>query len=88
MHSHPHKQTYGSRAHNFSNPTAKAILETIERKKSNLAVSVDVTKAEDLLVIINAVGPYVCMIKVNYPFTTWKLTYSHLLFCFVFADTR
>ena len=65
MTSKPQTQSYGSRVKNFSNPTAKAILETIERKKSNLAVSVDVTNAEDLLSIIDGVGPYVCMIKVN-----------------------
>ncbi|KAF9476509.1 orotidine-5'-phosphate decarboxylase [Pholiota conissans] len=65
MPSYPHKQTYGARALNFTNPTAKSIFETLERKKSNLAVSVDVTKAEDLLAIIDAVGPYVCMIKTH-----------------------
>lgn len=61
----PRVQTYAERVKNFQNPTAKAILETVERKKSNLAVSVDVTKSADLLAIIDGVGPYVCMIKVN-----------------------
>ncbi|KAF8913999.1 orotidine-5'-monophosphate decarboxylase [Gymnopilus junonius] len=61
----PRTQTYGARALNFTNPTARLILETIERKKSNLAVSVDVTKSNDLLAIIKAVGPYVCMIKTH-----------------------
>jgi orotidine-5'-phosphate decarboxylase len=56
-------KSYADRAVSFSNPTAKAILETMERKKSNLAVSVDVTKPADLLAIIEAVAPYVCMIK-------------------------
>ncbi|KAH9482744.1 dihydroorotate dehydrogenase [Psilocybe cubensis] len=53
-----YKKTYGNRVSNFSNPTAKLILETMERKKSNLAVSVDVTDANDLLAIIEAVAPY------------------------------
>ncbi|KAJ3566413.1 hypothetical protein NP233_g7022 [Leucocoprinus birnbaumii] len=48
---------YSQRAARHSNPAAKLLLETIERKKSNLAVSVDVTKSEDFLVIIDAVGP-------------------------------
>ncbi|KAF9057659.1 humps family-domain-containing protein [Panaeolus papilionaceus] len=61
----PYKLTYAQRALNFKNPTAKLILETIERKKSNLAVSIDVTKADDLIAIIEAVGPYVCMIKTH-----------------------
>jgi orotidine-5'-phosphate decarboxylase len=60
----PHTQSYGKRSLDFANPTAKLILETMERKKSNLAVSVDVTDKHDLLAIIEAVAPYVCMIKV------------------------
>ncbi|PPQ99031.1 hypothetical protein CVT24_003591 [Panaeolus cyanescens] len=54
----PYKLTYAQRAEKLSNPTAKLIFETCERKKSNLAVSVDVTKAADLIAIIEAVGPY------------------------------
>ena len=56
--------TYAQRAAKHRNPAAKLLLETIERKKSNLAVSVDVTKSEDFLAIIDAVGPLVCLIKV------------------------
>lgn len=58
-----HTRSYGERAQNATNPTAKLLLETIERKKSNLAVSVDVTNSGDLLAIIEAVAPYVCLIK-------------------------
>ena len=60
----PQTRSYSERSLNFTNPTAKLILETMERKKSNLAVSVDVTDKHDLLAIIEAVAPYVCMIKV------------------------
>jgi orotidine-5'-phosphate decarboxylase len=56
-------QSYGERASKYDNQTAKQLLETMERKKSNLAVSVDVTKSIDFLRIINAVGPFVCLIK-------------------------
>lgn len=63
MSSSPQTQSYASRRKKFTNPTAKLILETMERKKSNLAVSVDVTDPKDLLAIIDVVGPYVCMIK-------------------------
>jgi orotidine-5'-phosphate decarboxylase len=58
-----HTKTYGQRAENAKNPTAKQLLLTMERKKTNLAVSVDVTICRDLLNIIEAVGPYVCLIK-------------------------
>lgn len=57
--------TYSQRAARHKNPAAKLLLETIERKRSNLAVSVDVTKSNDFLAIIGAVGPLVCLIKVN-----------------------
>jgi len=60
--------TYSRRAVCHKNPAAKLLLEIIERKKSNLAVSVDVTKTDDFLAIIDAVGPLVCLIKVN---RTW-----------------
>ncbi|KAF9464452.1 orotidine-5'-monophosphate decarboxylase [Collybia nuda] len=60
-----HQQTYGQRALRQANPTAKLLLETIERKKSNLAVSVDVTKSKDFLSIIEVVGPFVCLIKTH-----------------------
>ncbi|KZT12521.1 Orotidine 5'-phosphate decarboxylase [Laetiporus sulphureus 93-53] len=58
-------QTYAQRARRQSNPAAKALLETIERKKSNLCVSVDVTKRADFLTIIDIVGPYVCLVKTH-----------------------
>ncbi|KAI0677550.1 Orotidine 5'-phosphate decarboxylase [Trametes maxima] len=58
-------QTYAQRAERQNNPAAKALLETIERKRSNLAVSVDVTKQADFLRIIDVVGPYVCLVKTH-----------------------
>ena len=61
------QQTYAQRAGNFSNVTAKQLLETIERKKSNLCVSVDVTKSSNFISVIDAVGPYVALIKVGTP---------------------
>ncbi|KAG6856334.1 dihydroorotate dehydrogenase [Tephrocybe sp. NHM501043] len=54
----PYQQTYAQRALKQTNPAAKALLETMERKKSNLAVSVDVTKTKDFLAIIDVVGPF------------------------------
>ncbi|KAH7929416.1 Orotidine 5'-phosphate decarboxylase [Leucogyrophana mollusca] len=37
----------------------------MERKQTNLSVSVDVTKAKDFLAIIDTVGPFVCLIKTH-----------------------
>ena len=59
------KQTYAQRATRHPNPAAKALLETIERKRTNLSVSVDVTKREDFFRIVDIVGPYVCLVKVG-----------------------
>ncbi len=56
---------YAQRAEKYTNPAARELLLTMERKKSNLSVSVDVTKSRDFLAIIDAVGPYVCLIKVK-----------------------
>lgn len=57
--------TYADRAKNHINPAARHLLETIERKRSNLCVSVDVTSSKDFLSIIDAVGPYVSLIKAS-----------------------
>ncbi|KAJ7276518.1 orotidine monophosphate decarboxylase [Mycena haematopus] len=61
----PYRQTYAQRALRHKNPAAKLLLETIERKQSNLAVSVDVTLAKDFLAIIDVVGPFVCLVKTH-----------------------
>ena len=66
-------QTYASRAARQPNPAAKALLETIERKQSNLCVSVDVTNKADLLEVCDAVGPDVCLVKVRIPRTSVSL---------------
>ena len=58
-------QTYAQRASKNPNAAARALLEAIERKKSNLCVSVDVTDKHHFLQIIDTVGPYVCLIKVG-----------------------
>ena len=59
----PHLRTYAQRASIQINPAAKQLLETIERKQSNLCVGVDVTNKHDFLAIVDVVGPFVCLIK-------------------------
>ncbi|EKM80136.1 hypothetical protein AGABI1DRAFT_120163 [Agaricus bisporus var. burnettii JB137-S8] len=61
----PYTLAYADRATRHKNPAAKLLLETIHRKRSNLAVSVDVTQSSDFLAIIDAVGPLVCLIKTH-----------------------
>ena len=55
--------TYEERAAKHPNATAKALLETVARKQTNLCVSVDVTRKADLLAVVEGVAPYVCLIK-------------------------
>ena len=59
-------QTYAARAKKHKNPLAKQLLELVERKQTNLCLSIDVTKSEELLRIVEAAAPYVCVVKVYY----------------------
>ncbi|KAI0921813.1 dihydroorotate dehydrogenase [Taiwanofungus camphoratus] len=78
--------TYGQRASRHANPAAKALLETIERKQSNLCVSVDVTKQADFLRIIDVVGPYVCLVKAYRHFSDCQT--SCFCLCLFFLKTH
>jgi orotidine-5'-phosphate decarboxylase len=61
----PANATYSARAAQHKNALAKQLLELMERKKTNLAVSIDVTKSEELLRIADEAGPYICIVKVG-----------------------
>ena len=60
-----HLETYSERAAKHTNLAAVKLLDVIDRKQSNLCVSVDVTKVQDFLEIIDVVGPYVSLVKVK-----------------------
>lgn len=57
--------SYAERSRFHDNPAAKRLLEVMERKKSNLCVSVDVTTSKDLLEVVRRVGASCCMVKVS-----------------------
>lgn len=66
----PKNATYAARAEKHENPLARQLLELMERKQTNLAVSIDVVKSEELLRIADEAGPYICIVKVGEkPFT-------------------
>ncbi|CAG7848844.1 Orotidine 5'-phosphate decarboxylase; AltName: Full=OMP decarboxylase; Short=OMPDCase; Short=OMPdecase; AltName: Full=Uridine 5'-monophosphate synthase; Short=UMP synthase [Serendipita indica DSM 11827] len=48
------QQTYGERSKNYTNPAARRLLEIMDRKKSNLCLSIDVTTTEKILNIVDA----------------------------------
>ncbi|WFD30024.1 orotidine-5'-phosphate decarboxylase [Malassezia sp. CBS 17886] len=59
------RQRYEERAAQHPNACARELLEAIARKESNLCVSVDVTRKDDLLAVVDAVGPFVALIKTH-----------------------
>ncbi len=68
--------SYGARAQLATNPVGKRIFETMERKRTNLIVSADLTEKKALLELIEAVGPHVCAIKTHIDIVTdfdWDL---------------
>nr|GAT59955.1 predicted protein [Mycena chlorophos] len=58
-------KSYVERAKAHKNSAARLLLETIARKESNLAVSVDVASSVDFLAIVDVVGPFVCLVKTH-----------------------
>ena len=46
-------------------PKARKLIEIIIKKKTNLCVSADVVTSQELIELVHAVGPYVCMIKTH-----------------------
>jgi orotidine-5'-phosphate decarboxylase len=58
-------KTYADRAKQHPNACARSLFELMERKQTNLSVAVDVTTKKELLSIADAVGPYVCVLKVK-----------------------
>ena len=57
--------TYAQRAQYALNPTGKRLLTLLDEKKTNLALSADVTSAEELLRLAEILGPEICLIKTH-----------------------
>ena len=50
---------------NFDNPAARSLLQCMVSKQTNLCISVDLVEKDKVLSIVDAVGPFVCLIKVG-----------------------
>ncbi|KAF9356938.1 orotidine 5'-phosphate decarboxylase [Mortierella sp. NVP85] len=58
-------KSYTERSKLHSNPTAKAFLELMDRKKSNLSLAADLTSKAELLALADKVGPHICLLKTH-----------------------
>src|SRR5262245_38459824 len=57
--------SYTERAHYCLSTLAKNIFTLMEDKKTNLALSADVTSSQKLLDLAETVGPEICMLKTH-----------------------
>ncbi|MBV9576195.1 MAG: orotidine-5'-phosphate decarboxylase [Gammaproteobacteria bacterium] len=57
--------TYSERIHYCISPLAKYLLRLLDEKKTNLALSADVTSAQTLLELADELGPEICILKTH-----------------------
>ncbi|KAK9446461.1 Orotidine 5'-phosphate decarboxylase domain-containing protein [Limtongia smithiae] len=57
--------SYETRASTHASPLARRLLDIVTSKKTNLCVSLDVTSKTELLELVDALGPYVCVFKTH-----------------------
>lgn len=58
-------RTYKQRADSCKTVIAKQLLELLDKKKTNLALSADVTSASELLQLADLLGPDICVLKTH-----------------------
>jgi orotidine 5'-phosphate decarboxylase subfamily 1 len=57
--------SYAKRADLCTNGVAKKLFMIMEEKQTNLAIAADVTSVQQLIALVQAVGPYICMLKLH-----------------------
>lgn len=58
-------KSYTERSESTSSPVTRRLFQLIELKKSNLCASVDVRTTEELLSLIDKLGPFICLVKTH-----------------------
>jgi uridine monophosphate synthetase len=61
----PKPVPFSTRALKCTNPVGVSLFQLMENKKTNLCVSVDVTKKDELLDIVDKVGDQICLLKTH-----------------------
>lgn len=57
--------TYQERAARHPSPVASKLLNLMHDKKTNLCASLDVNTTEELLKLVDTLGPYICLLKTH-----------------------
>ncbi|CCD25823.2 orotidine-5'-phosphate decarboxylase NDAI_0G00470 [Naumovozyma dairenensis CBS 421] len=57
--------TYEERAKNHASPVASKLLTIMFEKQTNLCASLDVRTTEELLRLVDILGPYICLLKTH-----------------------
>lgn len=58
-------KSYRERSESCQHSLSKKLYSIMETKLTNLALSVDLTKSNDILQIVDTVGPFVCIVKTH-----------------------
>lgn len=57
--------SYTARAEVHASPVAQRLFKLMDTKKTNLCASVDVKTTEELLLLVDQLGPYICLVKTH-----------------------
>jgi orotidine 5'-phosphate decarboxylase subfamily 1 len=57
--------TFTERSHLCKNPIGRDLLQLMDKKKSNLALAVDVPTKKELLYLAEKLGPHICILKTH-----------------------
>ncbi|CAH00068.1 orotidine-5'-phosphate decarboxylase [Kluyveromyces lactis] len=58
-------KSYTSRAETHASPVASKLLRLMDEKKTNLCASLDVRSTDELLKLVETLGPYICLLKTH-----------------------
>ncbi|KAK6461656.1 orotidine-5'-phosphate decarboxylase [Scheffersomyces coipomensis] len=58
-------ESYTARAKVHASPVAQRLFNLMDSKKTNLCASVDVKTTEELLTLVDRLGPYICLVKTH-----------------------